>query len=153
MGASIADRADRFQKVFDIREREERALKIQVARLDKEVRECERKKMGWIRCRDETLDYLRRARSKADLAGIDQCSDYVLYVCMHIKGCAEKQQDLQVEKEELLEELRKTMQARKLVEGYLKELKRELAVEFGKAEQRAFSSHSAHKFVSGADRV
>ena len=143
----------RFQKLLDTKEKQEQALEIEIARIERSLNDCMATRDRWQRIKAEALDALREARSRADLVVNARYAAYLPHVRAQIRRCCSQAASLEDTRERVRERLTEMMQSRKMLEKYREKLLREFAATQERAEERALDSHSIRKFVqAGMER-
>ena len=140
----------RFQKILDIKRKQEQILEIEVARLDRLILDWEAAAERWQRIKEEALQTLRKARETEDLELNARYTAYLPHVRNQLRRCAQEADALRDDKAHVTEKLQKVMQSRKMLEKYREKLMREFLMKVEKAEERALDSHSIEKFARAA---
>ncbi|KPK66174.1 MAG: hypothetical protein AMK73_00780 [Planctomycetes bacterium SM23_32] len=137
----------RFQKLLDLKEKQERALEIELARLERAVLSQQAALDGWRGARSETFQQMREARLRGDLAENARCAGYLHHVRARVEQCRAALDELRTRREGVREELRSVMQSRKVLENYRDRLRAEFMAEQEKTEERTIELHAARKFI------
>lgn len=137
----------RFQKILDIREKEERAVQIELSRVDRALLREQQSADRWERTRQLLLEELRRARVEANLELNDRCSTYLRHVRDRIGLSREETGKLRQERQGVLRKLEQALQSRKALENYRGRMKKEFLAAQEKAEEQVIDAYSAHKFA------
>lgn len=137
----------RFQKILDVKERQERALEIELAGVDRLIYEREAVRAAWGRTREETLAGIARARERADLLENARGEAYLRFVRARLEQCRRAIAELRATREQVRQELQRVMRSRELLEKYRDRLRAEFLVEQEKAEERVTEVHSGLKFI------
>jgi flagellar biosynthesis chaperone FliJ len=140
----------RFQRILDIKRKQEQLLEIEVARLDRLIMDWEAAGERWQRIKAEALQTLRKARETVDLELNARYTAYLPHVRKQLKRCALEADALRQDKAHVVEKLQKIMQSRKMLEKYRDKLMRASMLKAERAEERALDSHSIEKFVRAA---
>ncbi|MGD2174214.1 MAG: hypothetical protein PVJ27_02335 [Candidatus Brocadiaceae bacterium] len=141
----------RYQKILDFKQHQEKALELELARLDTAVLAQRQSRRRWDMTRRQVLDQMGGARREGDLAHAAQCADYLRHVRRQMKNCDERLDELQRERERVRRELEKIMRSRKAVENYRDRMKKLFMVEREKAEQKVVDLHAARKFIEAEE--
>ena len=137
----------RFQKILNVREKQQRALEIELARLDRAILTNELTRRKWHCIKQDTLNATRLARHRDDLAENARCAQYLRHVRAQAQQCQSTGAQLRGNKEHIREELQRVMQSCKMLEKYRDRLKAEFMAAQEKAEERALDAHSIRAFV------
>jgi flagellar export protein FliJ len=141
----------KFQKILHVREKQQQALEIELARMDTLVREKEAALQRWHATRRETIDDRRRARLKGDLDLESRYGDYLTYVGMRTRQCQSELLRLREEREATRRELERLAQACKVLENYRDRLRRQFLTEAERAEERVLDLSAIHRFIQAED--
>lgn len=136
----------RFQKVLDLRDQQQRALEIDLGRLDTAVLEARAEAARWEDARAQSLQALAAARCAADLEEAGRHSTYLKHVRSRIERTCAALAEVQRQREAVRRRLERVMQSCKMLEGYRDRLEREFMAAQEKAEERIIELHSMHKF-------
>jgi len=139
----------RFQRILELKEKREQALQLDVARLERSIRERQDATQYWMRMREKAMARLREACRQSDLTVNDQYGVYLEHLRGEIRHCSEQINDLEESRQKVRRELETIVQERKLLEQYRDRLLAEYAAQQEKAEERALDSYSIQKFVEG----
>ncbi len=142
----------RLQKLLDLKEKQQRALEIELAGIERAMAIQEAELDRWQRVMDEVLHKLREARENSDLELNGRYSSYLPYVRAHLKRCRLEIVGLKHNKTAVRQQLEGLMQSRKILENYRDRLMREFLVDQERAEEKALDLHSLQKFIQGARR-
>ena len=137
----------RFQSILDLKERHERAMEIELGRLDADILECQEAIRAWERLRMEMLDRIRDARARSDMAENAQCSRYLSHVRREVEKGTRAAAQLRGQRESVRQELSRVVRERKVMETYRNRLKAEFLHAREKAEERVLDSHATWKFA------
>jgi len=141
-----------FQKMLDVKEKQERALQIRLSEADAAILRKQADVERWQDVRRRLLEELRRARSGADLELNAYCTRYLRHVRDQIASLCRQARELEQDRERVRRELEKTLQSRKALENYRDRLRREFLADRERSEERIVELHSISKF-SRAKRV
>ena len=137
----------RFQKLLDVKERQERALEMELARVDGVIYEREAARAAWQERREETLAGIARAREQADLLENARGEYYLRFVRARLEQCRRAIAELRAIREQVRQELQRIMRSRELLEKYRDRMRAEFLVEQERAEERVTEVHSGLKFI------
>jgi flagellar export protein FliJ len=143
----------RFQRILDVKEKQERALEIELARLDRLILDQEALQREWEGARQQTLQEMLQARRRSDLAENARCTAYLPYVRARIAQCARAAAELRSQRESVRQKLEQVMKSRKMLEKYRDRLLAEFLVALEKADERVTEVHSARKFIEAEGRL
>ena len=136
----------RFQKVLDLREQQQRALELELARLDAEVQEARTAAARWEDTRAESLRALAAARRQGDLDEAANHTNYLKHVRARIQGARAALAEAQRQREGVRRRLERVLQSCKMLENYRDRLQREFVAGQERAEERIIELHSMHQF-------
>jgi flagellar export protein FliJ len=136
----------RFQKVLDLREQQQRALEIELGRLDSRLLEARAEVARWEDERAQSLRALAVARRQGDLDEDARHGGYLKHVRRRIAGARTALEEAQQAREAVRGRLERVMQSCKMLEDYRDRLRREFMVAQERAEERIVELHAMHKF-------
>jgi len=142
----------RYQRILDVKEKQERALEIELGRVDRLIMEQEAVRGRWERTRQGTLEEMGVARRRADLVENARCAAYLHYVRARLAQCRVALAELREERERVRRELQHVAQSRELLEKYRDRLRAEFLADLEKAEDRVLEVHAARKFTGSEER-
>ena len=152
--ATVAGTAFRFryQQILELKQKQEQAVSVRIASLDRDIRRHEGALRRWALIRDEAMEKLRGFRRKGDLADCDYYADYLNYVRAQLLALQDELADLREQRVRVREELERFMQSRKVFEELRDREKTTFLVHRQKQEQMAIDTHSLARFgrVGGA---
>lgn len=137
----------RFQSILDVKEHQEKALEIELARIDRAILAQKETGRQWERTRRQVLDELGKAQRNGDMVQSIQCGDYLRHVRRRIGDCHAVVAELDGEREQARAELERVMRSRKALENYRDKLRGEFIAEQEKAEEKILELHSASRFI------
>ena len=137
----------RFQKLLDLREKQERTLEIEVARFDKAVLGKRAQLEAWQQERRATLAQLRLARDCGDLQANACGTDYLRCLGRRADRCRAAIADLRQERERVRQRLQAVAQSRKALENYRDRKRTEFLALEEKAEERVLEEHAVRGFL------
>ncbi len=142
----------RYQKVLELKEKQEQAVSVKIASVDRDIRRHEGAIRRWELIRDEAMEKLRGFRRRGDLADCDYYADYLNYVRAQLIALQGALADLRERRASVREELERLMQSRRVFEQLREREKKTFLVHREKQEQMAMDTHSIAKFgrVGGA---
>jgi flagellar export protein FliJ len=136
----------RFQKVLDLREQQQRALEVELGRLDGELLKARAEAARWEEERAASLRAVAEARHRGDLEEDARHAGYLKHVRARIERARAALEEVRREREAARNRLERVMQACKMLENYRDRLRREFAAAQERAEERIVELHSMHKF-------
>jgi flagellar export protein FliJ len=136
----------RFQKVLDLREQQQRALEIELARLDAVLAQARQEVARWEGELAESLRALAAARRVGDLDEAASHTGYLKHVRARIQRAQAAVEEGQRHREVVRRRLERVMQSCKMLETYRDRLQREFMAAQERAEERIVELHSMHKF-------
>ncbi|MHC4787686.1 MAG: flagellar export protein FliJ [Planctomycetota bacterium] len=137
----------RFQNILDLKENRQRALEMELARLDRAILDQEAARRRWERLRHGTLEQRRKARQRGDLVEDVQCANYLRHLRVRIGAQRSAVATLRGEREQVRRQLEGVMKSRKVLENYRDRLKQEFLAVHEKAEERSLEEHSVRSFI------
>lgn len=137
----------RFQRILDLKCKQEQALEIELSRVNQSLARAEDARREWECRREEAFLGLRKARLAGNLVENAQWTAYVRHVRGRIAQCRRQVAELREGREHVRRELERVMQSRKLLENYRDRLRERFLAAQEKAEERLHETYSAHKFV------
>ena len=138
-----------YQRILDWKEQQERALQLEIARLERAILALRRERARWTALREETFDRFREARAKAELDVADQYPRYLEHLRDQVRRCTDKIRELQEDKEKVRKEIERVMQSRKLLEQFKERKLKQYWAEQEQGEQRALDAYSIERFIRG----
>lgn len=142
-----SERDARYRRILRAREKQEQALEIEIAQVDRRIGELEDAVGRWQQEERLVLDTLRQARREADLELNARCRIYIAHIQSHVRAGREEVTRHRQARDGLRGDLEHTMQSRKTLETYCDRLRRAFMADQEKAEQEITDSYSDRKFV------
>ena len=136
----------RYQRILDVKQKQQKALEIELGRVDRLTLQQQALLRSWERTRQGTLDEMRQARTQGDLADNAQCAAYVRHVRSRMEQCRAALADLRVKRERVRQDLQRAMQSRQVIEKYRDRLRAQFLAELEKAEEAVAEVHTLRKF-------
>jgi len=136
----------RFQRVLDLRGQQQRALEIELGRLDGELLKARAEAARWEDERAASLSALAEARRRGDLEEDARQAGYLKHVRARIGSARAAVEEAGRARETARRRLERVMQSCKMLENYRDRLLHEFMAEQERAEERIVELHSMHKF-------
>jgi len=137
----------KFQKILDVKEKQQQAAEIELAGVDKLLSEANAVLELWRRARRTTMDEQRSARHEGRLGLATLHGHYLDYVRARLDQCHGEVAKLRDEREQVRGELLRLMRARKVLEKYRDRLKKEFYRQMERDEEKEQGEHSIYKFI------
>ncbi len=136
----------RFQRILEVKEKQERALEVELAHMDGLILEQEATVAQWQSRKHGVLEETLDARRRGDFAENARCTGYLRHVRGRIEKCRAALAELRLKREKVRQELQHAAQSRRVLEKYRDRLRAEFLVTVRKAEERVTEMHSIRKF-------
>lgn len=136
----------RFQKVLDLREQQQRALEIELGRLDGLLQKARADADRWEEERTATLQARAEARLGGDLDEDARQGGYLAYVRARLEAARGVVEEARRGREIVRGRLERVMQSCKMLENYRDRLRTESQADSERAEERIVELHTMHKF-------
>ncbi len=137
----------RFQSILDVKEHQEKALEIELARIDRAILAQKETRRQWEHTRHQVLDELGKAQRNGDMVQSIQCGDYLRHVRRRIEDGDAVVAEMDGERQQARAELERVMRSRKALENYRDKLRSEFIAEQEKAEEKILELYSASRFI------
>lgn len=137
----------RFQRILEIKEQQQHSLEIEIANVDRDLRERQAEQERWQRTKHEVLENMREACRKCDLEFRARHAAFLPYVRTRINQCRREVSELREVREAVRKRLERVMQSCKMLEKYRDRLKAQFMAKLEKAEEQTLDSHSMRKFI------
>jgi len=137
----------RYQSILDFNQQQQKALEIELARIDGEVLGCTEALRRWQRARGLLLDRIAAARRDGDLLENANCARYLRHVRRQIEHHSAALEGAQQARERAREQLEQAMRSCKALENYRDRLQRQFAAERERAEEKIIDLHSTSKYT------
>lgn len=137
----------RFQKLLDLKGKQERMLEVEVACLDNVILGKRTELEAWQQERRATLGQLRLARDCGDLQANACGADYLRYLARRADRCRAAVADLRRERERVRQRLQAVVQSRKALENYRDRKRTEFLALEERAEERVLEEHAVRGFL------
>ncbi len=137
----------RFQKILEVKEQQEKALQIELARVDEAIAARRRTLQRWADERRELLDQMARCRAAGDVEESRRCAQYLQHVRNRIASARQALEDLHERRNEVRQELEEVLKSCKMLENYRERLRKEFVTEREKAEEKTLELHAARRFI------
>ncbi len=136
----------RFQKVLDLRGQQQRALEIELGRLDGLLLKARTEADRWETERTASLQARAEARLSGDLEEDARQAGYLAYVRGRVEVARAAVEEARRGRETVRRRLERVMQSCKMLENYRDRLRTEFHADQERAEERIVELHSMHKF-------
>lgn len=137
----------RVRNILGVREKQEQALQLRMARLEAKVAELDARAADLQRARATTHCRLRRARLDGNPGSEPPCNDYLRYLGMQIERCRREKCRLLEDRQQVREKLMQAMRSRRLLERHSDRLQARHERHLEQGEQKAMDRHSIGRFV------
>ena len=137
----------RYQKVLDVREKQQHALEVELARLERAVLDARADLARWDETRQDVLAQLRSAREGGDVEQNAYGSAYLRHVRIRREESRRVLTDLETKRDAARTNLSEAVKARKALEKYRDKLEAEYLLAAERKEERSVELYSARAHV------
>lgn len=143
----------RIQKILEVKRKREQALKLEIARIERDIRKIDHRTNVARTARRAAMRALRRARVQGRARFHPSHADYLQALASRIERCDHHKEGLRQSKQGATERLEKAVRSRRLLEKHEDKLKAQLSASIEKREQEQMDGHSIRRFVQRGDRT
>ena len=137
----------KHQRILDVRERQQQALEMEIAKVDRAIAEQQERVDRWLQERRETLHQILNTRVSGDLAEGARATQYLYYVRNNLKRCRQQLDELRAGREEVRHRLEQTMLVRKALENYRDRMEQDFLMDQERSQERILDLHSLRKYA------
>lgn len=137
----------RYQKILDVREKQQRSLEVELARCEKAVLAGRAEVARWDGARQEVLTQLRAARRDGDVEQNAYGSAYLRHVRRSLVQSRHSLAERAKQRDEARARLAEALKACKALQKYRDKLEAEYLVAEERADERTVELHTAHAHV------
>jgi flagellar export protein FliJ len=136
-----------YQKVLDVREKQQRSLEVELGRLERAVLARRADLARWERVRRDVLAQLRSAREGGDMEQNAYGSAYLRHVRLCLEQGRQSLADLAGQRDAVREALTEAVKACKVLQKYRDRLRAEYLIAEEKADERTVELHTVRAHV------